>query len=113
MGEMVSIPLEEYRRLQASAEDLADIQAYDRVMAQLASGEDEALPSAMVKRMLAGESRLRIWREYRGFSQTALSELARVNRVQIADIEAGRKSGSIETAKKLAEALRITIDELV
>lgn len=113
MGEMISIPLEEYRSLQAAAEELADLQAYDRTLAQLASGDEELLPTEFVKRMLSGESPLRIWREFRELTQTALAAASNVNRVQIADIEARRKSGSIETVKKLAEALGITLDELI
>ena len=113
MGKMISIPLEEYRSLQAAAEQLADLQAYDRGVAQLANGNEELLPAEFVKRMLSGESPLRVWREFRGFTQTALAEASNVNRVQIADIEAGRKSGSIETVKKLADALGITLDELI
>lgn len=113
MGEMISIPLEEYRSLQAAAEQLADLQAYDRALVQLANGDEEPLPSEFVKRMLSGESPLRIWREFRGLTQTALAEASNVNRVQIADIESGRKSGSIETVKKLADALGITLDELI
>lgn len=113
MGKMVSIPLEEYRSLQAAAEDLVDLQAYDSTLAQLANGDEERLPSEFVKRVLGGESPLRVWREFRGYTQAALAEMSSVNRVQIADIEAERKSGSIETAKKLAKALNITLDELV
>ena len=113
MGELISIPIEEYRSLQAAAEQLADLQAYDRALVQLANGDEELLPSEFVKRMLSGESPLRIWREFRGLTQTTLAEASNVNRVQIADIEAGRKSGSIDTVKKLAEALEITLDELI
>ena len=113
MGKMISIPLEEYHSLRAAAEDLADLQTYDRTLAQLANGEEELLPAEMVKRILAGESPLRVWREFRGFTQTALAGVSNVNRVQITDIEAGRKSASIDTFKKLAEALRITLDELI
>ena len=112
MGEMISIPLDEYRSLRAAAEELAELHAYDRAMAQLASGDEELLPAEFVKRLLTGESPLRVWRELRGFTQSALAEASNVNRVQIVDIEAGRKSGSIETVKKLAEALGITLDEL-
>jgi mRNA interferase RelE/StbE len=43
----------------------------------------------------------------------ALFTTSGVNRVQIADIEAGRKSGSVETILKLADALGVAIDELV
>jgi mRNA interferase RelE/StbE len=43
----------------------------------------------------------------------ALFETSGVNRVQIADIEAGRKSGSVETIRKLADALGVAMDDLV
>jgi mRNA interferase RelE/StbE len=113
MNEMVTIPREEYERLREAAEDLADIAAYDRVKADLAAGREELIPSEFVDRMLGGESPLRVYREFRGMTQSALSAAAGVNRVQIADIEAGRKSGSIDTVRKLATALGVTIDDLV
>jgi DNA-binding XRE family transcriptional regulator len=113
MGEMISIPLEEYQSLQAAALDLADLRAYDRAKVQLTAGEDELVPSVVVQRLVAGENPLRVWREHRGLTQAALAEASSVNRVQIADIEASRKTGSVETVKKLAGALALTIDELV
>lgn len=112
MGEMISIPLDEYQALVAAREDLADLRAYDRTMAALDSGADEMIPAEYVERMINGESRLRVWRDYRGLTQAALGEAALVNRVQIADIEAGRKTGSVETLKKLASALRVDLDDL-
>ncbi|MFC3172965.1 helix-turn-helix transcriptional regulator [Novosphingobium bradum] len=112
MGEMITIPLEEYRALQAASEDLADLRAYDRATAALSAGEDELVPAAVVDRLLAGQSPLRVWREHRALTQSALAATSGVNRVQIADIEAGRKKGSLETARKLAEALAIALDDL-
>nr|WP_314261371.1 helix-turn-helix transcriptional regulator [uncultured Devosia sp.] len=113
MNEMITIPREEYERLREAAEDLEDIQAIARIKADIAAGREELIPSELVDRMLNGESLLRIYREYRGLTQTALAEASRVNRVQIADIEAGRKSGSIDTVRKLADALRVTVDDLI
>lgn len=109
MNEMITIPRAEYDRLREAAEDLADLQAYDRAMA---AGGD-SIPADAVKRMIDGESPIRVYRDLRGFTQAQLSELSGVNRVQIADIEAGRKSGSIDTIKKLAEALRVSVDDLI
>jgi DNA-binding XRE family transcriptional regulator len=113
MNEMVTIPREEYERLREAAEDLADIAAIERIKADIAAGREELIPSELVDRMLSGESPLRVYREYRGLTQTALAAASGVNRVQIADIEARRKSGSIDTVRKLADALRVTIDDLV
>ena len=113
MGEMITIPLDDYKRMQAAVEDLADLQAHDRVMADLAAGREERVPAEYVRRMIAGESPLRVWREMRGLTQSALARGSGVNRVQIADIEAGRKNGSVETLRKLAEALGVAVDDLV
>ena len=113
MGEVISIPVEEYHGLLRAAEELADLRAYDSAKARLAAGEDELVPGVVVDRLLAGEAPLRVWREYRGLSQVALAAASGVNRVQIADIEAGRKTGSVETVKKLAAALGVGLDELV
>ena len=56
MGEMVTIPREEYERLLALAEDAEDGAAVARFRARLAAGEEELVPAAVVDRLLAGES---------------------------------------------------------
>jgi hypothetical protein len=53
---MVTIPREEYDRLRAAAEDLADLQLNDHAKAALAAGEDEMIPAEYVNRLLDGES---------------------------------------------------------
>jgi mRNA interferase RelE/StbE len=113
MNEMVTISREEYDRLRAAAEDLADLSAYDAIKARLAAGQEELIPAAFVNRMIDGESPLRVFRDLRGLTQSGLSRVSGVNRVQIADIEAGRSAGSVETMSKLAKALGVTIDDLV
>lgn len=113
MADTITITRDEYDRLRHAAEDLEDLRAYDRAKTRLASGEDELVPAEFVRRIVAGESALRVFRDWRGFTQMRLAELAGVNRVQIADIEAGRKAGSVDTVKRLADALGVTIDELV
>ncbi len=94
-----------------AAEDLADLSAYDGAKATLAAGEDELVPADYAKRLIVGESPLRVWRELRGLSQVKLGAVSGVNRVQIADIEAGRGKGSVATVRKLAEALGVPVDE--
>ena len=113
MNKMVTIPRAEYDRLREAAEDLADLRAYDGTKAALAAGEEELVPAEYAKRLIAGESPLRVWRELRGLSQVAMGKVSGVNRVQIADIEAGRGKGSVETVRKLAEAWGVRVAELV
>ena len=109
MNDMITIPRAEYDRLREAAEDLADLQAYER--ARAAGGQ--SIPADAVQRMIEGESPLKVFRELRDLSQVGLARNSGVNRVQIADIEAGRGKGSVDTLKKLADALSVTIDDLV
>ncbi len=113
MNEMITITRAEYERLREAAEDLADIESYNRIKGDLAAGREELIPSEFVNRMIDGENPVRVFREFRGMTQTALAVASGVNRVQIADIEAKRKTGSVQTLRKLAVALGVTIDDLV
>ena len=112
MGEMITIPAAEYRALLGAATNLADLRAHDHAMAAIARGDEELVPAAFAKRLIAGESPLRVWRDLRGLTQTALSTASGVNRVQIANIESGAKSGSVATLRKLADALAVGLDDL-
>lgn len=113
MTEMVTIPREEFDRLRAAAAELADLRAYDLAKAALASGEDELVPPAFASRLLDGESPLRVYRDLRGMTQAGLAAAAGVNRVTVAEIETGRKRGSVATLRRLAGALGIALDDLV
>jgi DNA-binding XRE family transcriptional regulator len=101
-----------FQKLMADAEMLADVRAYDAATARLKRGEDELIPLAITERRLAGESRVKIWREYRGLTQEELGKASKVSRSMIAAIEAGNKSGGITTLKKLAMALGAELDHL-
>ena len=113
MNEMVTIPREEYDRLRAAAEDLADLQSYDRAIAALAAGAEELIPAVYANRLLDGESPLRVYRDLRGLTQATLAERAGVNRVTVAEIETGRKQGSVASLRALAGALDVMLDDLM
>lgn len=113
MNQMVTIPRAEYRALLAAAEELSDIVAYDRAVSDLAAGVDELVPAAFAERLIAGDSPVLVFRELRGLTQAALAVRAGVGRVSVAEIETGRKQGSIGTVKKLADALGVTVDDLI
>lgn len=56
---------------------------------------------------------LRAIRERRGLTQAELSRLARIHRVTIAKYEAGKVAPTLGSAERLAEALGVTVDELL
>ena len=108
------VPIDLYRRLLALAEDAEDIRAANEALDELAAGQDELVPAEVAHKLLQDEEhRLRIWREHRGLTQTELGAISGVQQGYIAQIESGKKTGSIETLKKLSAALRIDIDDLV
>lgn len=84
-----------------------------KAVADYRANPSEGIPAEFVNRMLDGESPIKVWREFRGLSQSALAKVSGVNRIQIGDIEDRGKTGSIGTLKKLADALGVQIDDLV
>ncbi len=110
--EFAVIPVEDLQKLINDAEMLADVQAYDAAKGRLERGDDELIPLEITERRVAGESPVRIWRDYRGLTQAELARTSKVSRVMIAAIEAGHKAGGIATLKKLAAALRVDLDNL-
>ncbi|MDP1701239.1 MAG: helix-turn-helix transcriptional regulator [Aestuariivirga sp.] len=110
--EFAVLPMDELKRLMDDAEMLADVKAYDAAKLRLARGEDEVIPLDITERRLAGESPVKIWRGYRGLTQESLAKKSKVSRPMIAAIEAGHKTGGIDTLKKLAVALRVDLEHL-
>lgn len=113
MPDTITISRDEYDHLRAAAEHLTDLAAYDAAKRALASGEDELIPAEFANRILDGENPITVYREMRGLSKMQLAERAGVDRVQLTDIEKGRKTGSVATLKRLADALGVTIDDLL
>lgn len=103
----------EYAALVEAAEDAEDRAALDRFRTRLASGEEEMIPSEVVDRLLGGENRIRVWREHRGLSAKALAERSGIAQGFLSQIETGKREGTVETLRKIATALSITIDDLV
>ena len=87
-------------------EDAAAAAAYARTRGE------EGLPIELADRLLAGESPIRVWREYRGLSLAALADQAAIGKGYLSQIENGERTGTIGTIKKLAQALRVEPDDL-
>ena len=106
------VPIDEYRRLLELAEDAADAAALQRAARRLAKGEEKSIPAAVVDRLLAGESPLRVWREHRGLSAAALAEMIGVTPAHISKIETGKGEPSLAILRKLSAALNVDLDSL-
>ncbi len=71
------------------------------------------LSAREARRLLDGESPVKIWREKRGRSQRELATAAGVSAGYLAEIETGRKPGSVAAVARLAKALHVQIEDLI
>ena len=110
--EFAVIPVEDLQKLMDDAEMLADVKAYDAAKDRLDRGDDELIPLKITERRLAGESPVKVWRDHRALTQEELAKVSKVSRGMIAAIEAGHKTGGIDTLKKLAAALKVDLENL-
>ncbi len=110
---MAVLPKADYDKLLEAFEDREDIEAGRKFRAKLSAGDEELIPSEYVNRMIDGENKIKVWRDFRGMSAKALADAAGMSAPYLSQIESGAREGSLDALKKLAEALRVTIDELV
>ena len=99
----------EYENSVARIEDLEDRIA---LAASRADPDREVIPIEITKRTLAGESRVKVWREYRGLTLRGLAEKAGIAPSYLSEIEAGQKPGSMRTLWTLASALNVDVEHL-
>jgi DNA-binding XRE family transcriptional regulator len=109
---MVIMPEAEFNRLVEAAEDAADLAAVERFYERMARGEEELIPAEFVNRMLDGENKIKVWREYRKLSLRDLAGMVDISPAYLSQIESGKRDGTFETMKKIAAALGITVDDL-
>ena len=99
---------EECARLRAAAEDSDDAHAAREALA----GSGVLLPHDFMRRLVAGENPVKVWREHRGLTQTQLAERAGFGQSDISRIEGGHNA-RFSTMGAIAAALDISLDELV
>lgn len=110
--EYAVLPYETYLRLIEDAEMLADIRDYDAAIQAIANGE-ELVPAELVYALLDGANPIRVWREYRGFSQGELAAEAGISASYLSQLESGKRTGTAEVLSAIATALDVAIDDLI
>lgn len=93
----VLVPLHEYRHLQAGGADTpAD------------------LPEAILNQLhIRAEHPIKVLRKHHGLTQVDLAEKSGLSRPYLAEIETGRKEGSLAALKNLATALQVDINLII
>ena len=95
------------------AEDNADRLAVAEFRQRHAVGDEELIPASVVDRLLSGENRVRVWREHRSLSAAALAEQAELSQAYLSQIETGKRDGTIDTYRKVAAVLNVSLDDLL
>ena len=111
--EWAVLPYNRYLELLEQVETLQDIQAYDRSKAALESGDEETVPADIAFALALGENPLRVWREYRKLTQQQVAEACKISLPFLSQIETGKRNPSAKILVCLAQALRVTVDDLV
>lgn len=101
----------EIDHIRERVEDLED--ALELNAAAANADKRDYLPAQLVKRMISGESPVRVWREHRGMTAKGLAEASGVSAAYLSQIETGAKPGSVKALAALAKALNVTVDDLV
>jgi len=110
---MAVLPLDELLRVEEAAEDAWHARILEESARKRAAGEEEYIPVEMAERLWAGENRVRVWREHRGLTVTALAQAAGVSQAYLSQIESGVRDGTLRTMAAIARALKLPLDEFV
>lgn len=108
--EWAVIPYEMYLELVEKAEMFQDIQDYDTAKLTQELGTEELIPAEVINAILDGENAIKVWREYRGLSQTELATRAGISVPYLSQLETNKREGSLRVLSALAEALNVTLD---
>ena len=108
--EYAVIPWADYLRLTEGATETDDQTLYTR--AKSADEGLEPIPSDIAERIFAGESPIRVLRQWRGLKVKELAEGAGISPSYLAEIEHGKR-GSVTAMLAIAKELAVSIDLIV
>jgi DNA-binding XRE family transcriptional regulator len=99
----VVIPIEEWRRIEATLEDRTDAAAVRAFL----KNSTETFPDAVVTAILGGTPLLKALREHRGLTQAGLAKACATSAVYISQIERGERRAGRKLLAKLGKALHV------
>jgi hypothetical protein len=115
-GEVAILPRREYEALVAKAAEADE----DRGTARLVGLARDAigagaplLPKDVVDRLAAGDSPVRVLREWRDKPREYISFKTGLSQGYISDVETGRRNGTAAALRLIADALKVPLDLLV
>jgi transcriptional regulator with XRE-family HTH domain len=114
----VTLKRDDFDALLRRIEDVADLAAVDAHRAyEDRVGWDTARQNYLTvdeaRRLLDGESPVRVWRLKRGIKQRTLAEAAEIAVSYLAEIEGGKKPGSPGALQRIASVLEMPLESLI
>lgn len=111
--ELAVLPRAEYEALLRARDELAGEVAEARAaFAAADSGEDDGLTADEVEALAAAVSPLAFWLQKRGVTQAELAARADLSQPFVSKIVRREATGSIETLRRIAGVLGLTVDDL-
>lgn len=110
--EFAVIPYEDYQHFLQLLEDEADARIVAEFSESYSAGKEFMIPGEIIRRELAGESPVKLWREHRGLTQQELATQAGISKPYLSQIETGKRQGTVETLSAIAKSLNVPIDVL-
>lgn len=116
-AELVLLTRAEYDKLVALAEeaeeDAADVAIYDARKAEIAAEANSYLPKEVSAMLLRGDRLIKALRKWRDMTQLQLAHRTGLAQGYLSDLESGRRTGTEETLKLIAEKLEVDPSWLV
>ncbi len=110
--EFAVISYADYKHYLDLLEDEADARVVAEFHEAYVAGREFMVPDEIMRRELAGESPVKLWREHRRLTQQELANRAGISKPYLSQIETGKRKGTIETMSAIALALDVHLDAL-
>lgn len=111
--EFAVIPYVDYEHFLELIEDEADARAVTEFHADYAAGKAFLVPDDILRRELAGESPVKLWRTQRNLTQDELAGRVGISKPYLSQIETGKRQGTVDTLRAIARALDVPPDVLI
>lgn len=98
----VMIPLHEYHAMSKNGQKSTD---------KKSSSHSSGLPDDLIETLKSSDQHpIRVIRKYQKLTQQDLAAKAEISRPFLTEIETGKKNGSLQAIKQIADALDVSID---
>ena len=105
----VLVPDQMYNKMLSDIEDKEDLLILNNEI----KNPTQTIPGDVFhKIILNNENPIKVYREYRGFTQAYLAELSCVSEAYISQLESNKRTGTTKILKNIAKALDVNIDDI-